>query len=225
LFRDYGASEGRWSNRDPIGESGGMNVYGFVGNDTVQRYDMFGLDWAPPIPPSKPYYPPPRNEPPDHDPSEPDVSWGPPACPKGQITAFVQVVVGYKWSSGGPHVDNGSLGFGSSSTGCPLYPLPSNTSGVFQDSPRGWIGRVRFIVCRVCLVPCCFVQRGRAGNNYLPGLKIVSVGPCVYWKKGDRGDLSDGNFTRVDGPNQDWQVGMDTDFPDAAKGGCFKCTR
>jgi hypothetical protein len=106
------------------------------------------------------------------------------------------------------------------------YPLPSQMNGVFQDSPSGWTGPVQFIVCRVCLEPCCFLQRVRTGGYVsLGGLKIVSVGPCVYWKKGDKGDLSSDGFTRVDGPNQNWQVGMDTDFPLAAKGGCFKCAK
>ena len=38
---------GRWPSRDPIGERGGVNLYGFVGNDGVDYVDIFGL--------SKPY--------------------------------------------------------------------------------------------------------------------------------------------------------------------------
>ena len=34
---------GRWINRNPIAESGGANVYGFVGNDGVNRWDINGL--------------------------------------------------------------------------------------------------------------------------------------------------------------------------------------
>lgn len=220
----YNPSTGRWLSRDPLGdanflrdhvkgkpetvvqktvEESLMPPYLFVRNDSANGIDVFGLE------------------------SEPDVSWAPAPCPKGQITAFVQVVVGYKWSKG-PHVDNGNLGpKSSSSSGCPLYPLPSNMNQVFQDSPRGWTGPVQFIVCRVCLEPCCFLQSVRGGGYVsLGGQKIVSVGPCVYWKKGDKGDLSDSSlFTRVEGPNQNWQVGMDTDFPVAAKGGCFKCAK
>ena len=33
-----------WPSRDPIGERGGMNLYGFVGNDGVDGIDLFGLD-------------------------------------------------------------------------------------------------------------------------------------------------------------------------------------
>jgi hypothetical protein len=32
-----------WPARDPIGERGGMNLYGFVANDGVDRYDQLGL--------------------------------------------------------------------------------------------------------------------------------------------------------------------------------------
>jgi RHS repeat-associated protein len=34
---------GRWKSRDPIGEEGGMNLYGFVGNDGVNVWDYLGL--------------------------------------------------------------------------------------------------------------------------------------------------------------------------------------
>jgi len=43
LFRDYGVSEGRWRSRDPIGERGGLNLYGFVKNRPVDLFDPFGL--------------------------------------------------------------------------------------------------------------------------------------------------------------------------------------
>jgi len=39
----YKPELGRWINRDPIGEEGGMNVYGFVGNDPVHSLDVLGL--------------------------------------------------------------------------------------------------------------------------------------------------------------------------------------
>jgi hypothetical protein len=32
-----------WPSRDPIGERGGLNLYGFVGNLAIGRIDMFGL--------------------------------------------------------------------------------------------------------------------------------------------------------------------------------------
>jgi RHS repeat-associated protein len=42
-YRWYSPSLGRWINRDPIEESGGMNLYGFVGNDGVGMWDILGL--------------------------------------------------------------------------------------------------------------------------------------------------------------------------------------
>jgi RHS repeat-associated protein len=42
-FRDYDPNLGRWLSRDPIGEMGGYNLYGFVGNDGVNWVDLFGL--------------------------------------------------------------------------------------------------------------------------------------------------------------------------------------
>jgi hypothetical protein len=35
---------GKWPNRDPIGERGGLNLYGFVGNNPVNATDLLGLD-------------------------------------------------------------------------------------------------------------------------------------------------------------------------------------
>jgi len=43
LFRDYDVYTGRWPNRDPIGENGGVNLYGFIHNNPVGRFDPFGL--------------------------------------------------------------------------------------------------------------------------------------------------------------------------------------
>ncbi len=41
-FRYYSPDTGRWLNRDPIGERGGLNLYGFVGNDGVNTWDYLG---------------------------------------------------------------------------------------------------------------------------------------------------------------------------------------
>jgi RHS repeat-associated protein len=43
LYRAYDADLGRWLNRDPIGEAGGINLYGYVLNDPVNWLDLFGL--------------------------------------------------------------------------------------------------------------------------------------------------------------------------------------
>jgi RHS repeat-associated protein len=44
-YRYYDAKNGRFINRDPIEERGGLNLYGFCGNDGVNRYDYLGMSW------------------------------------------------------------------------------------------------------------------------------------------------------------------------------------
>jgi len=45
LYRFYAPQLGRWINRDPIEEAGGINLYGFVGNDGISRWDYLGQDF------------------------------------------------------------------------------------------------------------------------------------------------------------------------------------
>ena len=49
LLRHYNPVDGRWLSRDPIDEQGGVNLYGFVGNDPNDLVDFNGLlfDWIP----------------------------------------------------------------------------------------------------------------------------------------------------------------------------------
>ena len=42
-YRYYDSDAGRWLSRDPIQESGGVNMYGFLDNDAVQSVDLNGL--------------------------------------------------------------------------------------------------------------------------------------------------------------------------------------
>ena len=42
-YRYYDPVTGRWPSRDPIGEAGGINLYGFVVNDGVNSVDLYGL--------------------------------------------------------------------------------------------------------------------------------------------------------------------------------------
>jgi RHS repeat-associated protein len=42
-YRYYDPVTGRWPSRDPIAEKGGFNLYGFVGNDGVNKLDILGL--------------------------------------------------------------------------------------------------------------------------------------------------------------------------------------
>ena len=39
----YDSNLQRWLNRDPIGERGGRNLYGYVGNNAITGWDSFGL--------------------------------------------------------------------------------------------------------------------------------------------------------------------------------------
>lgn len=41
-YRYYSPEMGRWVSRDPIGERGGINLYGMVGNDAVNKLDRLG---------------------------------------------------------------------------------------------------------------------------------------------------------------------------------------
>jgi RHS repeat-associated protein len=42
-YRYYSPDKGRWINRDPLGEVGGLNQYGFVENSPVKKSDPLGL--------------------------------------------------------------------------------------------------------------------------------------------------------------------------------------
>ena len=42
-FRYYSPKIGRWASWDPIGEHGGINLYGFIGNTAINASDLLGL--------------------------------------------------------------------------------------------------------------------------------------------------------------------------------------
>jgi len=43
-YRYYSADTGKWLSRDPIEETGGVNLYGFVGNNPVSKWDYLGME-------------------------------------------------------------------------------------------------------------------------------------------------------------------------------------
>jgi RHS repeat-associated protein len=57
-YRWYDPLTGRWPSRDPIEEDGGVNLYGFVGNDGVDRLDLLGRLWVKGLLPPRPIHPP-----------------------------------------------------------------------------------------------------------------------------------------------------------------------
>ena len=46
-YRWYNAAKGRWLSRDPIGEKGGRNLYGMVGNNVENQVEILGLMGSP----------------------------------------------------------------------------------------------------------------------------------------------------------------------------------
>ena len=44
-FRAYDQELGRWLSADPLGEAGGMNLYGYVGNNPISFVDPMGLSY------------------------------------------------------------------------------------------------------------------------------------------------------------------------------------
>ena len=42
-YRYYNPELGRWLSRDPIAESGGLNLYNFVANNPVNQWDVLGM--------------------------------------------------------------------------------------------------------------------------------------------------------------------------------------
>jgi len=218
---------GRWLSRDPIEEKGGVNLYGFVSQNAVNKVDANGREIGQVCPICHQYYVGMHVCEP-HDDDEAAVSWAPAPCPRGLGTIYIQVLYGGIGPYSGPRVDDGSVGFyGGGSKGCPDYKTASTSPDIFQDTPHGLTGPVEFIVCRVCTTPCCAGIRfinGRNGVNSsypISGYSIASVGPCVHWKKGDKGDLSDADtFLTFRGPPQAWTDGMNRDYPGVASGRC-----
>jgi len=49
-YRYYSPSLGRWANRDPIGEEGGMGLYALLGNFSAGAVDLLGMSGMCPFP-------------------------------------------------------------------------------------------------------------------------------------------------------------------------------
>ena len=82
--RAYDSGLKRWVNRDPIGEQGGVNLYGYVANRPTIATDPTGLDSGTPaqpkpypITPVEPERPPPRLPGPSPTPNPKQPVWPP----------------------------------------------------------------------------------------------------------------------------------------------------
>ncbi len=81
-FRYYEPLTGRWLNRDPIEERGGINLYAFVGNDGVGRWDLLGMTGQDASPPwYQNFFDLFRPTPADPNPRPPGISPGQPQFP------------------------------------------------------------------------------------------------------------------------------------------------
>ena len=74
-YRYYNPSTGRWPSRDPIGERGGLNLYGFVNESPIGFVHLLGLRGDPPF---DPVWPPRKPEDPFNPVLPPDFPYLPP---------------------------------------------------------------------------------------------------------------------------------------------------
>ena len=81
--RYYSPGLGRWTSRDPIGERGGANSFGFVAGDPCDRVDSIGLVTAYPGVPGIPFWPP--------TPPGPPFAWPPPSPGSDKATYIGEV--------------------------------------------------------------------------------------------------------------------------------------
>jgi RHS repeat-associated protein len=44
LYRAYDSDLGRWLNRDPLAQQGGLNLYAYVANNPINEFDLLGLE-------------------------------------------------------------------------------------------------------------------------------------------------------------------------------------
>jgi hypothetical protein len=217
-------STGRWLNRDPMAERGEPNVNGFVRGNPIIWFDRLGREpmlppgWAGPGSPYNPSMNPFANP---MLPSPTTFTWFANPCfdrnGNRLETQFIQV--GYDgWPThSGPFVDDGTSGFWSDQGKWPaLY--PNVEGGFFNDTPGDtplgvqspFLWRIKFIVCRVCLEPCC------------GGKRVVSIGPCVKYQAPTKNESEDlGTYVQTESPPLLWNQTVAQNYPFVLTGKCF----
>lgn len=125
----YSPEMGRWISRDPIAEKGGMNLYGMLGNDAVNKIDSLG------------------QAPVHFGGDNPGVAWH--AEPCQPIThlerRYIQFMVDYA-----PFGFTQDPQFDGATKTSPYYP-DIEPNEPFQDTPGGLNGSPVFEVCRACV--------------------------------------------------------------------------
>ena len=111
-YRYYDPVTGRWPSRDPIGERGGINLYGFVRNEGVNNVDVLGESTI--IPPGSntpaphggdPF--PPNSPGPGQEPGSPTLWRTPLLTPNEYGTEVAEDVVPTGEDAGGENANNG----------------------------------------------------------------------------------------------------------------------
>jgi len=211
-YRYYSPAVGKWLSRDPAGEREDRSLLTFVANEPVLRFDYLGLQIAPGITNSIPRTP-------GDSLRAPHVRWAVAPCNFGLENAFIQVILdSFRYGT----VVDANISAGSDKTPCP--PLYAASTGTFyEDSPGLFGGRVEdpwlydatFVVCRVCLVSCCWP--GGVGK------RVATVGPCASWVypgEQDDFDLHGSETTEV--PPR-FTATVEERYPGVLGGRCFPC--
>lgn len=172
----YQSEQGRWLNRDPVGELGGMNLLGMSGNDIVNKIDLLGQSYGNPVSgpggpvgPSDPYAP--------YNPFDPPPT--PPPFSSGNWT-------GKGWGNGERRPETGPDPY--PNPGDPGYKPPTSPTDACAEAHDRCIKNCPQCpqqALRDCTADVCDKEMSdclkKAGNNFLGGL----FGGIIPWLHGN----------------------------------------